>query len=669
MKFLKVMVLIVGVLLGLVAGFFGYYGVISAGNMSALGESAPTLEADGVFFRDLNKNGRLDPYEDERLGAEERASDLLTQMTLEEKAGAMFITMIAVGPDGELVERPNFGDIFSMLSPTNSAMVAAKKMNHFNVVSLHSATAMATWQNELQKIAEKTRLGVPVTIASDPRHAFGLNPAASLPAGEFSLWPEPLGMAAIRDTDLMRAFGDVARQEYLAVGIRLALHPMADLATEPRWARAAGTFGEDADLSAGLVYAYVKGFQGDELGAHSVATMVKHFSGGGPQKDGEDAHFPYGKEQVYPGDNFDYHLIPFENGAFAADAAQIMPYYGIPVGQTSEDVGFAYNKDIITGLLRDKYGFDGVICSDWGLITDARVFGQLFKEASAWGVENLSAEDRMLKLLDAGIDQFGGESNPELLISLVKDGKVSEQRLDRSVRRLMLDKFRLGLFDDPYVDADVAASVVGREDFVRAGEEAQRRSLVLLKNAVLSGSHDSASPVLPLSGRKKIYVENISHDVAAKYGDLVEDPADADLAILRLAAPYYPHDGFFDSRFHSGDLDFKGEEKERLIDLMQTTQTIVDIYLDRAAVIPEIAKHSAALTANFGLTDEIFLEALWGETNPTGKLPFELPRSMEAVAAQLEDAPYDSKDPLFPYGYGLSYQRLENFTVEEGADQ
>ena len=275
--------------------FFAYYGWGSFANMSHLGEQATLREQEGYSYRDLNKNGVLDPYEDSRMTPEDRAEDLLSRMTLDEKAGSMFITMIAVGVDGDLVERPNPSDQFSMMLPTNSKMVAVKKMNHFNVVFLHGAENMARWQNKLQQMAERTRLGIPVTIASDPRHAFGLNIAASLPAGDFSLWPEPLGMAATRDPSLLRQFGDMARQEYLAAGIRLALHPMADLATEPRWARAAGTFGEDAELSAHLVHAYIKGFQGEELGPDSVATMVKHFSGGGPQKDGEDAHFPYGK--------------------------------------------------------------------------------------------------------------------------------------------------------------------------------------------------------------------------------------------------------------------------------------------------------------------------------------------------------------------------------------
>src|ERR1051326_9203662 len=299
---------------------------------------------DGFIFRDLNKNGRLDPYEDSRRPIEERVEDLLTQMTLEEKAGLLFQRAITVPPDGSLAEQPT---PFSPL--TTSELVLKRLMNHFNVFAIAPPRQMATWYNRLQTLAEETRLGIPVTISSDPRHAFSNNPATSGQSSAFSQWPEPIGLAAIGDAMLVEEFGNIARQEYLAIAIRLALHPMAALATEPRWARINGTFGEDAALASTLVAAYIRGFQGERLGPQSVACMTKHFPGGGPQKDGEDAHFSYGKEQVYPGQNFEYHLRPFE-AALAAGTAQIMPYYGMPVGLPFEAVGFGFNKDIITEI-------------------------------------------------------------------------------------------------------------------------------------------------------------------------------------------------------------------------------------------------------------------------------------------------------------------------------
>jgi beta-glucosidase len=597
-----------------------------------------------VTIRDLNKNGKIDPYEDPGRPIGERVEDLLSQMNLEEKAGLMFHTALSSNPDGTLVE----GD--SMFGPTSTSdLIVNKRMNHFNVYALPEPRVTAEWHNRLQALAATTRLGIPVTISTDPRHAFTNNPATGLFADKFSQWPEPIGMAAIGDPELVREFGDIARQEYLAVGIRVGLHPMADLATEPRWARINGTFGEDAELSGRLTAAYIHGFQGERLGPHSVACMTKHFPGGGPQKDGEDPHFPYGREQVYPGKNFDYHFIPFE-AAFEAGTAQIMPYYGMPVGTSWEEVGFGFNKDVIQGLLREKYGFDGIVCTDWALLTDSGG-DHYFMHARAWGVEHLSLVERVKKALEAGIDQFGGEACPEVVIELVTSGQVTESRIDESARRLLREKFRLGLFDQPFIDPVAAEQIVGNADFRAAGERAQRKAIVLLKNGETSLAH-----VLPVQGKPKIYVENISLDVASAYGQVVAKVEEADLALLRLQAPYEPRNKLFlEQFFHAGDLDFKEPEKSRILNILSKVPTVVDIYLDRPAVIPEIAAHSAGLLANFGASDAAVLDVIFGRFSPTGRLPFELPSSMEAVRRQKEDVPHDSENPLFPFGYGLTY--------------
>jgi beta-glucosidase len=604
-----------------------------------------TLRADdGFMYRDLNKNGRLDPYEDPRRPLDERVEDLLTQMTLEEKAGLLFQPPIGVPADGSLAEQPT---PFSR-TPT-SELVLQRLLNHFNVFAIAPPRQMAFWYNRLQALAEETRLGIPVTISSDPRHAFTNNPATSRWESSFSQWPEPIGLAAIGDAALVEAFGNIARQEYLAVGIRLALHPMADLATEPRWARISGTFGEDAALASTLVAAYIRGFQGETLGPDSVACMTKHFPGGGPQKDGEDPHFPYGKEQVYPGQNFDYHLRPFE-AALAAGTAQMMPYYGMPIGLPYEAVGFGFNKDIITGLLRERYRFDGVVCTDWGLLTDSQIAGRVL-EARSWGVEHLSVAERAKKALEAGVDQFGGEACPEVVVDLVKRGYISETRIDVSVRRLLRDKFRLGLFDQPRVDPEAAEAVVGNERFRAAGERAQRRAIVLLKN-----SDTPTGRLLPLQGQPKLYLENIAPEVASAYGQVVSTVAEADVAILRLQAPFEPRDHLpLEAFFHAGDLRFSQQELARLLTIMRQVPTIVDIFLDRPAVIPEIAAESAVLLANFGASDAAILDVIFGRWNPSGKLPFELPSSMEAVQHQQEDVPYDSDQPLFAFGFGLTY--------------
>jgi len=519
-------------------------------------------------------------------------------------------------------------------------------MNHFNFWEIPDVTSLANGYNAMQKVAEESRLGIPVTIASDPRNHFSSNIFA-MAATSFSQWCETLGFAAIGDEKLMRQFAEIVREEYLAVGMRVSLHPQIDLATEPRWPRISGTFGEDATMSAKLVKEYIKGFQGDTLGPNSVATMTKHFPGGGPQKEGLDPHFEFQKGQVYPGDNFNYHLIPFE-AAFEAGTASIMPYYGIPTDQTDENVAMAFNKAIITGLLREKYKFEGVVCTDWGLITDSNM-GATVWPARAWGVEGLSEEDRVKKAIDAGVDQFGGESVPQHVVSLVKAGKLTEARVDLSVKRLLRQKFQLGLFDNPYVDVARVTQVFGKQESIAAGEASQRRAMTLLKNE---------NKVLPLKEGIKIYVKNIADSVAARYGTVVKTPKEADVAIIRVNTPWIPieSENFFARGFHHGDLDFKDPEKKEILALLKTVPTIVDIYLDRPAVIPEISAAAKGLLADYGASDAAVLDVIFGKASPGGKLPFELPSSMEAVRNQKEDVPYDSKDPLYNYGFGLSYE-------------
>ena len=596
-------------------------------------------------YRDLNKNGQMDAYEDPSRPVGDRIDNLLQQMSLEEKAGMLFIDGVGIPEDGSLSEEPTV--VFGQPRPSAAHLLEKQYMNHFNIWAIPSVEALAQWYNNVQKRAEESRLGIPVTIASDPRHYFSKSIFA-MEAKGFSQWPEQLGFAAIGDTALMRDFADIARQEYLAAGIREALHPSIDLATEPRWARISGTFGEDAELSAQLAEAYILGFQGEQLNSTGVACMTKHFPGGGPQREGLDPHFAFHKGQAYPGNNFNYHLIPFQ-AAFGANTAAIMPYYGVPTGLEYEEVGFSYNKAIITGLLREKYGYDGVVCTDWGLVTDAPSAGGAVWSARAWGVENLDTEQRVLRIIEAGADQFGGEAIPEVVVQLVKSGRLSEERLNTSVRRLLKVKFQLGLFDNPYIDIDKMKQVVGKPEFLEAGRTAQRRAMTLLKNE---------ANLLPLeAGALKIYVENIDPEIASRYGAVVDSPEEAGLAIIRLNTPWYPADTDieFARGFHHGDLDFKGEEKDRILNLLSRAPTVVDIYLDRPAVIPEIDARAKAVLANFGASDAALLDVIFGKARPEGRLPFELPSSMEAVRNQKPDVPYDSEAPLYEFGHGLSY--------------
>lgn len=569
------------------------------------------------------------PYQDATVDIDRRVEDLLSRMSLDDKAGLMFHPLTGLG---ELDAAGPFG------APSMRTLLD-RRINHVNILWAASAREIAAWHNTVQEAARAQPLGIPVTISSDPRHSFTDNPATAMLSGPFSQWPEPLGFAAIGSAELVHRWAEVIRREYRAVGIRVALHPQVDLATEPRWARISATFGEDADLTSRLSVAYVRGLQGERITAESVAAMGKHFPGGGPQLDGEDPHFAYGREQAYPGDNFDYHLQPFR-AVIAAGVAQLMPYYGMPVGTGFEEVGFGFNKQILTELLREQLGFDGIVCSDWGILAD-----------KFWGVEHLTYEQRMCKALEAGVDQFGGEFRPKVLTELVRGGQVSEARVDTSVRRLLREKFRLGLFDARFLDPDAAAMTVGTTAAREEGRRAQAAAHVLLHNS------DTAAH-LPLRGPLRLYAEGLSASAVGSRATVVDDPAEADVAVLRLSAPFEARgqSGTLESFFHAGSLDFPAQEIERVARICRTVPTIVDVYLDRPAILTELAAHAHSLIVNFGACESASVSVLFGEEEPCGSLPFDMPSSMAAVADSRCDVPFDTADPLFRFGFGLRYQ-------------
>jgi len=591
----------------------------------------------------------MDPFEDPRRPAEERANDLVRRLSLAEKAGLMFHTVIEAGADGAVLDGPG-----RIAKSATADVVQGKLLNHFNLHSLGAPRLAARWHNAVQDLATETPHGIPVTISTDPRHSFLENAGTSFTANWFSQWPEPLGMAAIRDPELVRQFADTARREYCAVGIRAALHPMLDLATEPRWARCAGTFGQDPELVSALGIAWLAGFQGAELGPESVACTCKHFPGGGPQRDGEDAHFPYGREQVYSGGRAEAHLAPFR-AAVTAGTAGIMPYYGMPIGLELEGidvprVGFGFNKAVISSLLRDRLGYDGVVLSDWELVNDNHVGGQVLP-ARAWGVEHLDPLGRMATILDAGCDQFGGEECVDLLLDLVRSGRVTQARLDESVHRLLLVKFRLGLFDDPYVDEAAAEQIVGCEDFVAAGHQAQARSVTVLKAGI---APSRGAPILALPRGTCVYVEGMDPRIVSRYARVVADVRDAEVALVRTSAPFEPRsDLFLEASFHQGSLDFPPGFVVRMARLAATCPLLLDVAVDRPAVLTPLVPLATGLTVNYGASDRAYLDAVTGAIPASGRLPLDLPRSMEQVRRHHSDMPgYD--DPLFPFGAGIS---------------
>ncbi|MGA4543985.1 glycoside hydrolase family 3 protein [Uniformispora flossi] len=579
---------------------------------------------DGTLFRDLNHNGTMEPYEDPRLPVEDRVADLLARMTLAEKAAQMC-----------------HGRIFTLnpgVFPEESAELSNLGITNFLLMTMPGPGVMARWNNHLQDLAAARRLGIPVTLASDPRHGFAANPLVAHLTGGFSRGPEPIGLAATADDALVEEFAAAAARELRAVGIRVAVHPMADLATEPRWARIHGTFGEDADLASRMLVAYIRGFQGGaELGPDSVACMVKHFPGGGATADGEDPHFSYGRFGAYPGGNLDYHLRPFR-AALEAGCAQVMPGYGIPAGTGMAEVGACFNRDVLVGLLRERFGFDGVICTDFNLLAGMTIPGRGTLPARNWGVEHLPLAEQVRMLLDADVDQFGGETRPELIVDAVRSGAVTEARIDASVRRILRDKFRLGLFDDPYVDADAAEELVGAAETRTLGRTVQQRALVRLAGD-------------PLPAGSRIYVENVDPEAAAAYGTVVARPEDADAAVVRLAAPYEERDGFLEGGFHAGSLAFRAEELDRLRKLGAAVPLAVSICLDRPAVLTGLADGTALLLGDFGAADDLVLDVVFGRAQAVGRLPFDLPSSMRAVEESREDVPFDTADPLFRFGH------------------
>jgi beta-glucosidase len=597
----------------------------------------------------VTSNSTILPYLNPQLCIQDRLDDLLSRMTLEEKAGQLFIKQIPAGINGTIDNTTFVLDGTRNL--TTAPLITDKLLSHFNVNNARSARQMAEWHNAIQELALTTRLKIPVTIASDPRHAFADTVGSSIASGQFSKFPESLGIAALRDPKLAELYATIIREEYLAVGIRSALQPQIDVVTEPRMARSGQTFGEHADLTASMVVALIKGFQGTEFGAKSVTTVTKHFPGAGPARNGNDSHFATGKDNTYFGDFLDYHLIPFK-AAIAAGGRQIMPSYARPIGTKYPEVAFGFNKPVITGLLREELGFDGIVVSDWGLITDQAILG-VIEPARAWGVENTTELERAKLVLDAGVDQFGGEIKTELLVELVTSGQIPESRLDISVRKLLEEKFLMGLFDNRFVDPEAADKVVGNAYFARVGNETQRRAYTLLINK------QDILPLRPTDGNK-FYAQGFNSSyLSSRNLTIVDAPEKADFCFLRLSTPYEARGSPFRQRYHEGRLDFNSTQKAAHSALFNACPTIVDILLDRPAVIPEVAEEAAALFGHYGASVDAFLDVVFNKDGwkPEGKLPFEMPKSMEAVEAQVADVPFDTVDPLFEFGHGLNYTR------------
>ncbi|MEG3175399.1 glycoside hydrolase family 3 N-terminal domain-containing protein [Sphingomonas sp. RB3P16] len=619
-------------------------------------QGVPLLQVDGRSFRDLDRNGRLHPYEDWRLAPSVRAADLVTRMTLAEKAGLMVIPVLAGNAP--------FGQIstgYDMLAA--HAFVTAKHVSAFSAMTAMSIHDLAESANALQRETEASRLGIPALIVTDPRHGFQKTFGASVGTGGFSQWPDFTGLGALGDPAVVREYGDIVRRDYRAVGFALALSPQADLATEPRWPRINGTFGEDPATASAMVAAYITGVQGSASGVtkDGVASVVKHWVGYGAQRDGLDSHNYYGRFSALKPSELATHVRPFE-AAFAVHVSGVMPAYSIFSdlkigGRPAGAFGAGFSDVMIDGLLRLQHRFDGVVLSDWAITADCAALchdgypaGQrpgVESISTAWGVERLTRPQRFAKTILAGVDQIGGEPDPAPIVAAVEQGLVPVRRIDTAVTRILIQRFELGLFERPFVDVADAERIAGAPASHVAGRRAQARSMVMLEDR---------SPVRLIPGRTRLFLRGMEANAARTAGfEVVSRIEDADVAVIRLAAPYQTlHPGyFFGSMQHEGSLAFPADSADLATVRAAASKkpTIVDVYLDRPAILAPLGDLGVTLFASFGTSDAALLDVLSGKVRAEGRLPFELPSSMAAVETQDPGRPADSRAPLYPLHY------------------
>jgi beta-glucosidase len=611
--------------------------------------SAPIITVDRLKFRDLDRNGALTPYEDWRRTPKQRATDLLGRMSLQQKAGLLVHGTLPISGEG-------------YPAPALEPLIATRHMSTFITRLAAAPDKLATANNSVQELAEQQPLGIPAVISSDPRNGFSVTAGQTVPRVGTTAMPDAIGFGAAGSPELTRRLTDIVRREYRAVGITEGLSPQADLATEPRWTRINGTFGSDPQAVKRHVAAYVAGLQGGTKGlsSQSAAAVTKHWAGYGAQTNGYDSHYYYGRFATFPGGAFAAHLVPY-TGAFAAETAGIMPTYSILKdlvyqGKAVPQVGGGFNTFLLQDLLRGQYGFDGVVVSDFGITGDCpEICRQTRPPASfigswgvgmPWGVEDKTVVERFALSISAGVDQIGGSNEPANVVAAFDQRLLTAARIAEAAKRVLIQKIELGLFENPYVNPATAATVAGNARFKALGDYAQAESLTLLENE---------RKLLPVRAKKvhTVYLSGVAPAAAEARGlTVTSDPAAADLAIVRLADPRGGAD--------LTGLGFTGSEPS--YEALQAAHdsgvpTVAVPKLDRPLILTNVLERADAVLANYGVSDEVLLETLFGERRPGGRLPFELPASEAAVAAQLSDVPDDSAHPLFDRGFGLRYKQ------------
>lgn len=713
-----------------IMGKSGYYLVTNNGGKTlgyAMDSGVTLLEDSGYAFKDLNRNGELDPYEDWRISDQERAESLAGQMKKDGMEGIQSIAGLM---------------LYSSHQPLKSTQITQKQekylvqqnLRHMLITNVASSQAAAEWNNKTQTLVEGLHYGIPVSSSSDPRHS-GADAGDKLydsdSGSDVSSWPYSIGLAATFEPDIVYQYGRAVAQEYRALGIITALSPQIDLASEPRWFRFNETFGEDTALTTDMSKAYIDALQTTEgaengWGSSSVNAMTKHWPGGGAGESGRDAHFGFGKFEVYPGNNFAEHLLPFTDGAFQLErgtkkTAAVMPYFSISYEQDQknhENVGNSFNKHIIGDLLRGEYEYDGVVCTDWGVTKDNPCLDSFAR--SSWGVERLTTAQRHYKALMAGVDQFGGNNEMEPILEAYKmmvanEGKAfADARFEDSARRILLNLFQVGLFENPYLDVAQTEAVVGSTALVEAGFDAQLKSVVMLKNA------DSAiTPAQPGAKRKTAYVVGMEETLVSQYFDLTTDADKADLAIVCMMEPntgvgYTKLDvqnggnGFIPISLQYGtyiadtarevslasDPDWDGisnrsykgksvtaandselETLQRVSESMCGKPVITYLKATKPVIFSEVDPLTDALLIGYGIQDRAALEIISGRVEPSGLLPMQQPTDMETVEAQYEDVSHDMQSYVdtqgnaYDFAFGLNWGgRISDYRTVKYAD-
>ena len=624
--------------------------------------SIPIISKDQFEFRDLNKNSELDPYEDWRLPPDKRAADLVQRMSLLEKLGQL--------AHGNVFPNASFGETATGYDLEQAApLITEQFITTILPFASLSPRTLAEQNNALQEIAETTRLGIPVTVSTDPRHHFFDIFGVSAAGEGYSQWPEPLGLAALNDPVLTQRFGETVAIELRATGFNQLLAPQADLSTEPRWSRIFQTFGEDPEIVSRMVKSFVLGAQGSAEGVVSghIPAVVKHWVGYGAAKNGFDAHNFYGRFADLDSEDLDTHIRPFL-GAFEVEVAGVMPAYsvfeGLTVnGQTVESRGAVYSEILIKDLLRTNFGYEGVILSDWAITNNCtevcrngRPEGAypdpVIEAATGWGVQDISRPARFALAMSVGVDQFGGVNDTAPILEAIQAGLISEDRINESVVRILTKSFRTGIFDNPFVSVEVVGNVVNNDIAAALSHETQSRSIVLLKR--------DNKEFVPGDSGVKVYVHRFDPEILTTVGlSVTEEIRDADLAIVRLRAPFgTQHPNFFfgmQQNEASLAFDLDGEDLTLLSKLSEAgVRTIVDVALDRPAILTDVVAKADVLTVNFGADDLALMRVLTGEIQAEGRLPFELPSSLETVEAQNSGRPADLANPLFPLGFSAN---------------